>query len=397
MNNSKKIYQENSYLTSLCSTVVRCDKKNDFYEVVLDETIFYPHLSGGQPKDEGILNNLKVIDVIEKDDEIIHVVKNPVEGSVNLKIDFEVRFDYMQQHTGQHILSFAIAKLYGGNTVGFHLGSDYTTIDIDKELNDETIEKAEIYANEIIYKNKQIKFQTLNYEEAIKLNLRKMPPNLSNFRIMEIEEIEYNACGGTHVKSTGEVGIIKVVKIEKNKNGSRIYFLCGKRALKDYYKKNNDLNDLSKLLTCGIELIYENIEKLKNENKINKKLISTLQDNLNKFYAEELNTQAIKSNDLNYIFHKYENMDIKDLKYICSKTVEKDNYVSVLISESNNLINICVGQSKNLKLDLKSLFEKLKIMLNAKGGGNNYLLQGTGDVLRGDDCLRLAKEILFEE
>lgn len=397
MNNSKKIYQENSYLTSLCSTVVSCDKKNDFYEVVLDKTIFYPHLSGGQPKDEGILNNLKVIDVIEKDDEIIHVVKNSVEGSVNLEIDFEVRFDYMQQHTGQHILSFAIAKLYGGNTVGFHLGSDYTTIDIDKELNDETIEKAEIYANEIIYKNKEISFQTLNYEEALKLNLRKIPPNLSNLRIMEIEEIEYNACGGTHVKSTGEVGIIKVVKTEKNKNGLRIYFLCGKRALKDYIKKNNDLNDLSKLLTCGTELIYENIEKLKNENKINKKLISTLQENLNKFYAEELNTQAINSNDLNYIFHKYDNMDIKDLKSICSKTIEKEDYVSVLISENNDLINICVGQSKNLKLDLKLLFEKLKIMLNAKGGGNNYLLQGTGDVLSGDDCLRLAKEILFEE
>ncbi len=397
MNNSKKIYQENSYLTSLCSTVVSCDKKNDLYEVVLDKTIFYPHLSGGQPKDEGILNNLKVIDVIEKDDEIIHVVKNSVEGSVNLEIDFEVRFDYMQQHTGQHILSFAIAKLYGGNTVGFHLGSDYTTIDIDKELNDEIIEKAEILSNEIIYNNKKISFQNLNYEEALKLNLRKTPPNLSNLRIMEIEDIEYNACGGTHVKSTGEVGIIKVVKTEKNKNGSRIYFLCGKRALKDYIKKNNDLNDLSKLLTCGVELICENIEKLKIENKINKKLISTLQENLNKFYAEELKAQAINSNDLNCIFHKYDNMDIKDLKSICSKTIEKEDYVSVLISENNDLINICVGQSKNLKLDLKPLFEKLKIMLNAKGGGNNYLLQGTGDVLRGDDCLRLAKEILFEE
>lgn len=395
MKNSRKTYQENSYLTSLCADVVKCEKANDHYQIVLDKTIFYPHLSGGQPKDEGFLDNLKVINVFEKGDEIIHVTEKRAEGKVNLSIDFSVRFDHMQQHTGQHILSHAFAKLYGGKTVGFHLSKDFTTIDIEIEMTKEQIKNSEIYANQIIYQNSNIFFHNLNYEEAIKLNLRKAPPKLDNLRIMEIEEVEYSACGGTHVKSTGEVGIIKIIKSEKHKSGTRLYFLCGKRALIDYYEKSNKLDQISNLMTCGNDFIFDNIEKLKAENKNLKRKISLIQDSLNVIYAEKLKNNPVIKNEIKYFFHVYENMEMKDLKFICSKLAEEENAVSVLLSENESTSIICLSQSKNLNFDLKALFEKLKAVINAKGGGSNYLLQGTGDKLKSHECMMLSKEFLL--
>lgn len=396
MNSSKKIYQENSYLTTLDAEVLSCNKKDDLYEIILDKTIFYPHMSGGQPRDVGTINGLIVLNVIENGDEIIHVINEPLSGTVLLSIDFETRFDYMQQHTGQHMLSYAFANLYNGKTVGFHLSSDYTTIDLDISLNNEMVEKVELYANQIIYDNRNITFQTLPYDEAMKLNIRKTPPKLDFLRIMEIECSDIIACGGTHVKSTGEVGIIKIVKIEKHKSGVRVEFLCGKRALKDYLFKHNDVLNLSNILTCKTNMIFDNFNKVIIENKNLKKNIISLQNELNEYRAKELKSHSIIKNNVNFIFEKLHEFDIKDLRYICSKCVEDDNYVSVLISESDLICSIILGQSENLNYDLRNIFEKCKVLLNAKGGGNNKLIQGTGDILnKSDECLLLVKSMLI--
>ena len=396
MNSSKKIYQENSYLRTFEAEVLSCNRKGDLYEIILDKTIFYPHMSGGQPKDEGTINGLKVLNVIEDQDEIIHVVNEPLNGTVSLEIDFETRFDYMQQHTGQHILSYVFATLYNGKTVGFHLSSEYATIDLDISLTNEMIEKVELGSNKIIYDNNKISFQTLPYDEALKLNIRKTPPKLPFLRIMEIEGSDIIACGGTHVKSTGEIGIIKIVKVEKHKTGVRVEFLCGKRALKDYLLKHNDILNFSNILTCKTDMVLDNFNKMNMENKNLKKNIISLQNEINEYRAKDLKRNAIIKNNVSFIFEKLNDYDVKDLRFICSKSIEEENYVTVLICESDLNTSIVIGQSENLNYDLKNIFEQCKVLLNAKGGGNNKLIQGTGNILnKGDECLTLVKSILL--
>lgn len=395
MNKTDKIYQENSYLTTLNATVIDCTKKNNIYELILDKTIFYPHMAGGQPKDIGTINGVEILNVFERNNKIIHEAKEPIQGNVLLSIDFTVRYDYMQQHTGQHLLSYAFDKLYNGKTVGFHISKDYTTIDIDIKITDTMSNETENFANDIIYKNKKITFSTLNYNDAIKMNLRKEPPKLNNLRIVNIENIEATACGGTHVNATGEVGIIKIVKMEKYKSGTRIYFLCGKRALNDYNNKTKDLLEISTTLTCGTELIKDTINKLKAENKNYTKIISSLSNKLNLYKAKELKTKYVKKNDINFIFEYLENTNIKDLRFICSKIIEDENYVSVIVSEINNNCNIVIGQSNNMNYDLENVFEACKKLINAKGGGNNKLIQGTGDILNGREFLNTSKDLLL--
>lgn len=391
---SEKIFRENAYLAELESEVVSCTKKDDYYEVILDKTIFYPHLSGGQPKDEGTINNIKVFDVQEQGDEIIHKLKEPVSGKVSQSIDFSTRFDYMQQHTGQHILSYAFARLFDGNTVGFHLSDNYTTIDLDVALTDEMIKQAEQLSNKIIYENKAVAARTYAYEDALKLNLRKAPIELDFLRIVSIENYDDCACGGTHVKYTGEIGIIKVTKTEKYKNGTRVEFLCGKRALNDYIAKNKNIFDLSAIFTCRTDMISDNLEKVLNENKKLKKDIVNLNIRLNEYKAEEFKNNAVVKGDVHYIFLKSDN-DVKDLRFICSKITEDEDYVAVLVSEIGNVCNLVIGQSKNLFFDIKSIFEQCKSIIDGKGGGSNYLLQCSGDSLKGEECLELAKNILI--
>jgi alanyl-tRNA synthetase len=390
---SEKVFQQNSYLTELMAEVVSCTKKDDRYEVILDKTIFYPHMSGGQPKDEGTINGIKVVDVQEHGDEIIHVLKEQVSGKVKLSIDFNVRFDYMQQHTGQHILSYAFSELFNGNTVGFHLSSSYTTVDIDIMLSEDMIEQAEQLSNKIIYENKFITSKVYDYEEALKLNLRKAPIELDKLRIVSIDGYDSCACGGTHVAHTGEIGIIKVTKTEKYKNGTRVEFLCGKRALNDYASKNKNIFVMAQLLTCGTDLLVDNIDKVLIENKKLKKDLSNLNSQLNDYKAKEYKSNALVKDGISYVFVHSDN-DVKDLRFICSKIIEDNSFVAVLTSEVDGVCNLVIGQSKNMNLEIKQVFEKCKAIINGKGGGNNYLLQCSGSELKGNECLAEARNLL---
>ena len=391
---SEKIFRDDSYLAEIEATVASCLQNEDHYEVVLDKTIFYPHMSGGQPRDEGTIGGVKVIDVQERDDEIVHILNEPVEGNVRLSIDFGIRFDYMQQHTGQHILSYAFAELFGGNTVGFHLSESYTTIDLDILLTEEMVDSAERLSNRIIYENKNVTARDYAYDEALKLNMKKAPVELERLRIISIENYDDNACGGTHVKHTGEIGMIKVTKTEKYKKGTRVEFLCGQRALDDYRVKNKNISNLSALLSCKAEMLLENLEKTLNENKKLNKDISALNSKLNEYKARELKDEAVVMDGISCVLNKSD-ADVKELRDLCSKLIEGDGCVAVLVSEIDNTCNLVIGQSKNLNLDIKSVFEQCKAIINGKGGGNNYLLQCSGDLLKANECLELSRNSLY--
>lgn len=395
MKTSEKIYQIDSYQTELRAEVLCCIKKDDFYEAILDKTIFYPHMSGGQPKDEGTINGIDVCDVHERGDEIVHVLKEEISGTVTLNINFSKRFDHMQQHTGQHILSYSFSHLFGGNTVGFHMSDNYTTIDLDIPLTEEMIEQSEQLCNKIIYDNKMVLAKNYSYEEAMKLDLRKDPLKLDVLRIIEIENCDISACGGTHVVSTGEIGIIKVTKTEKYKQGSRVEFLCGKRALDDYITKNRNISDLSSLLTCREDMIMDNFDKILNENKKLKKDMNNLNNSLNEYKANNLKTTAIEKRNVKYVFSMSDE-DVKDLRYICSKITQDEDYVAAMVSETENGCSLVMGQSKNMNFDIKNIFEKCRSFIDGKGGGSNFLLQCTGNSKNGEECLEMARNMLIK-
>lgn len=224
--NHHKLFYKDPYLKTFETKILKQQqvKKGDFY-ITLEETAFYP-TGGGQPHDIGTLNGVKVLNVEEVDGEIRHYVERTLphlDDQVVGVIDWERRFDHMQQHTGQHILSAAFAQLYDIHTVGFHLGNDTVTIDLDiSELTEEMAGKAEKLANDIIMENRAIVTKWVEYDDLVNYPIRKLPSVKENIRLVIIDEFDYNGCGGTHPSATGEVGAIKVLNWERQ----RKKFVC---------------------------------------------------------------------------------------------------------------------------------------------------------------------------
>jgi len=266
---SKKLYLENAYLKSCTSDVIKQPKTKGNPGVILDQTVFYP-TSGGQPHDTGTINKVDVIDVFEDEhQQIVHLLEKPVEDAqVACEINWERRFDHMQQHTGQHILSQALLKICNGETLSFHLGDWSATIDIDQsDLSSEIINAVEQHANRVIMEDRHVIAHVVDREEIRKYPVRKPPTVEDNIRILEIENYDYSPCGGTHCSRTGEIGLIKIRHYENYKGGTRIHFVCGSRALEDYQAKTEILKQLSKSMSAAESDLPQNITKLKDDLK----------------------------------------------------------------------------------------------------------------------------------
>lgn len=273
-----KLYLENPYLRQAKARIIDKQYKNDLYYLKLDKTIFYPHLSGGQPRDIGTINGIEVQDVYEEDGQIIHVIEENIHSDkVTMMIDWKTRIDYMQQHTGQHLLSAGFYKLFNGDTVGFHLGSEYVYVDINlPDMTWEQAEKIETYVNKIITSNFEIKAYYIGLSEVENLPIRKKPTVNSNIRIVEIDDIDFSPCGGTHLRNTGEIGMIKIRKWKKYKGNIRVEFVCGNRALEDYAWKNQHINEIALLLSSKDSDVLDKVKLLFAQKKELEKKIKKL-------------------------------------------------------------------------------------------------------------------------
>ncbi len=287
---TEKIYLKNPYITEINARIVEKKYSNNKFYLKLDRTIFYPNLAGGQPGDKGTIAGVKVIDTYEENNDIIHIVNENIDtNKVQLSIDWDTRLDYMQQHTGQHLLSSVFYKLYSAQTLGFHIGEDYVYIDITiPELKIEDIERVEIVANKIIYSNFSINTYIVQKNDLDRIPLREKPIVDSNIRIVEIDDIDYSPCCGTHLRNTGEIGMIKIRKSEKYKENTRVEFVCGNRALKDYSQKNLQINNISALLSINDTNVYEKVEKLYTQKEKLEKENRILKEELLKYKCEKL-------------------------------------------------------------------------------------------------------------
>ena len=241
------LYYQDAYIKEFTATVLHTGQEEDGRSyVVLSNTAFYP-TGGGQPHDTGIIQDLTVIDVEKINDEIRHYVEGDVStltGEVIGKIDWARRFDHMQQHTGQHILTAAFVELFGFSTVSFHLGAGLVSIDLATEsVTDAQLVEAEARANEIILENRPVETKWITEDELSNYNLRKDITVEGDIRLVIIPDFDYNGCGGTHPTSTGQVSVIKIMAIEKMKGNIRLSFVCGNRVLQELTMRKNVQSD----------------------------------------------------------------------------------------------------------------------------------------------------------
>lgn len=373
------IFLKNPYIREIQANVINKEFSDEKYLITLDRTIFYPHMKGGQPRDYGKINDIEVMDVYEKDGEIIHVTKeNVVEDKVYLTIDWNNRFDHMQQHSGQHILSAAFYKLLNGQTASFHLGSEYVTIDINlSTLTDKDIEIVERFANQVIFSNFNIKTYIIGKTDITKFPLRKPPKVDNNIRIVEIENVDYSPCSGTHTRTTGEVGILKIRKYIKYKGMYRIEFVCGNRALKDYVKKNKQIYKISSLLSVNENNCFEGVNRLYKENIALNSKIKELNDELINYRVEAILEDSNKIKGVNYIVKLFEGVDFKTVRNITNSLINNNKNLVVLFGViNNNKTQFIFARTDDLYINMKDVFDNNIRTIDGNGGGNNKIVQG---------------------
>jgi len=377
---TERLYYTDPYAREFDARVVRVDKMDGRDVAILDRTAFYP-TSGGQPFDTGTLGGASVVDMI--DDEahgVLHVLDTPLaEGqSVQGAIDWDRRFDHMQQHTGQHVLSAAFDRLLNARTESFHLGAASATIDLSRVVSAAEIAGAEGDANRIVWEDRPVAIRFADAAEAAALPLRKESLRGGTLRLIDIEGYDISACGGTHVSQTGAIGVIAVASGEKLRGGTRIEFACGGRALRAYRGLRDSTAASIKLLSVLPSELPVAIERLQTEAKGANRTIRSLQDRLAVHEADRL---AASGGESHIVVEVLEGWDQTGLKAIASALTRRSGYSTVLISAPAPSA-VVVARAPDAKTDAAAVLRNLVEEFGGKGGGRPELAQGGG--LQGD-------------
>ncbi|MGG1640477.1 alanyl-tRNA editing protein [Paenibacillus sp. NRS-1782] len=365
-----KLYYSSPTLTEWETHITRSMERDGGYVVMLEETAFYPH-GGGQPCDTGTIQGVPVVDVFLEEGDIWHRVECLPEGEkVACTLDWERRFDHMQQHSGQHLLSAICLELLGARTESFHLGQEYATIDVNcSELTPAQLSAIEQEVNRQIYSNRSIQSYVVTKEQLKDIPLVKMPKVTEDIRIVEIEGIEYNACGGTHVGRTGEIGMIKCLKWEKQKGLARIHFKCGVRALQDFNESLQILDVLSARFNTGRKEVLTRFEKWDQEHKQLKAQVDILQEENTSYQAAEL-LSAVQGNVLAHIF---EQKTLQELQQMAVKLTSEHDLLVILATTAEN--KIILTHSGTQDVACGAYFKEHLGAFQGKGGGSNQSAQ----------------------
>lgn len=361
-------YYYDAYQKTIQSKVIDCVKSKKGYDIVLEDTCFYPE-GGGQPADKGILCGQQVLDVQERNNIIYHTVKNeiPVGTVAEGEIDWEYRFDLMQNHTAEHILSGIAYRKYGLHNVGFHMGKDVITLDFDGKLSQQQIIELEQCANEAVMQNKTIKIYYPTKKELQELDYRSKKSLEGIVRIVEIPEYDICACCGIHTKTTGEIGSIKIIQHDNYKGGIRLQMVAAKRALKDYNEKSQNAYEISRLLSVTVKDISKAVEKLKKEK-------DTLQWQINFLEKQKLEQIAdtVKEDTKKAVFFE-KVLNNKTLQYFATMICEKADVAAVFSGEEQTGYTYILMSHKH---DMKQLKQMLSEVYQCNGGGTKEMVQG---------------------
>lgn len=380
----KSLYYENQYIKEFEANIIKKIIEEDKIKIILDKTYFFPG-GGGQKNDLGNINGVKVIDVYEKDESVIHILEADIEAKegnkIIGKIDWNRRKDGMEQHLGQHILSGSFYKILGKNTVSIHLGKEISTVDIIGELTEEDIIKVNNYANYIIEENRKVIGYFPDNKELVNMKLRRdLPITEKKIRILEIEGLDLTACSGVHLGNTLEIRLIKIKKFEKNKNNTRIYFLAGNRAVIDSIEREKVLKDIEKSLSTNGSETISSIKNLKMEIDNLKKDRRVLEEEVINSEIKDILSKGKKYDNIDFLFKVLKNKDKNLIRGLANKITKEENKIILLINEVKNSTNIILASSKNIKeINLLEIINKHMDIISGKGGGSNNRVEILGE------------------
>jgi alanyl-tRNA synthetase len=388
-----RLYYTDPYLREFDAVVSAIDRENDRTVVLLDRTAFYP-TSGGQPFDVGTLGSARVVEVVDREDgDVVHVIEGDVApgARVHGTIDWRRRFDHMQQHTGQHVLSAAFDHLHRARTVSFHLGAQGATIDLDRDLADGAIAAAVEEANRVVWEDREVAIRFATADEAAGLPLRKEPARGGMLRLIDVADFDLSACGGTHVARTGAIGIIAVTSWERFKGGQRIGFVCGGRALAAF----SDLRDVAaagaRLMSVGTAEIPQAIERLQGEAKDLRRAMKALQERVAVHEADALAQGAEVIDGVRTVSRALDGWDANGLKLLVSSIAARGGHRTVLVSTSTPCL-IAAARSPDVAGDASALVRVLTTRFGGRGGGKPELAQGGGLAGSAGEILDAARQ-----
>jgi alanyl-tRNA synthetase len=370
-----RLYYSEPYRRTFDATVVAVDTVDGKLHAILDHTAFYP-TSGGQPFDTGTLGGAAVSDVIDRDDgAIAHVVTGAFKAGdvVTGEIDWARRFDHMQQHTGQHVLSAAFDRLFGVRTESFHMGQLSSTIDLGREVSAAEIARAEDDANRVVWEDRPVTIRFATAEEAAAMPLRKESGRTGSLRLIEVQDYDLSACGGTHVERTGAIGIIAIGGWEKFKGGSRVEFLCGHRALQRFRLWRDSLSALQKHLSVPPVEMAASLERMQDDAKALQRTIRGFQEKLASHEASNLLAKGAP-----VIVEALDGWDAQGLKAIAAAATAAQPHAVVVLFTTATPALVVAARGANAGVDAGAVLKQLTAKFGGKGGGKPDLAQGGG-------------------
>ncbi|HKX26883.1 MAG TPA: DHHA1 domain-containing protein [Blastocatellia bacterium] len=381
-----KLYWNDSYLKQFSARVEETWLQDGDRIVVLDQSAFYP-TGGGQPGDHGRINSVPVIEVeIDDDQRIRHRLAGAAALAAGAEIEGEIdwprRRELMQQHTGQHLLSQAFFQLFGAETRGFRITDQTTEIDLDLEVRPEELEaaviRAEEMANEIVFENREIRFHLLTPEAAARLPLRKESFITDCVRVIEIADYDWSPCGGTHFGRTGEVGIIATRGWERAKKMTRLSFVCGVRALRDYRAANRTADAIAQKFSVGRDDAELSVARMLDENKRLSRRVRELAEVAARVEAQELIEGAAAVNGLRIVSRIFDDRELDGLKLIAHRLVESDGVIALLAARENGMARLVFASSTGVPADMGAWMKVACERLGGRGGGKPDFAQGGG-------------------
>jgi alanyl-tRNA synthetase len=371
-------YYTDSYTRAFSARVVDTRDANGAPAAVLDETFFYP-TSGGQPHDTGRLGAAGVVDVTirESDGAVLHLLDAPIpDGTVAATLDWSRRFDHMQQHTGQHVLSQAFLRIADAPTIGFHLGAEGVSIDLGLPgLSEARVADAEALANEVAGGNTPVRAWFPTDEELRGLALRKTPDVAGPLRVVAIGDFDLSPCGGTHVAATGEIGLIAIQKTERLKRGLRVEFLCGGRAAADYRRKHAILRDLSASLTCAPGDVSDSVARLQTSLQETRRELAILKERELDAEASRLIGLATPREPLRIVRAAWASRPVEEMKGLALRLTAEPGIVA-LLGIAGQRTQLLFARCEDAAVELKPVFDATLARLGGGGGGGARLLMG---------------------
>jgi alanyl-tRNA synthetase len=398
MAKTERLYYTDCYLREFEARVLRSEPALNGFKVYLDRTAFYP-ASGGQPTDSGAIAGIQVLEAVDEGDEIAHLLRQAPEAEgVRGKIDWARRFDHMQQHTGQHILSAAFERISEYKTVSFHLGEDSSSIDLDSDrLGSGQLEEAEETANQVVFENRTVRISFQPAGEASRLELRKPTSREGEIRLVEVEGFDLSACGGTHVSRTGAVGLILVRKVERMKALTRVEFTCGGRAHRQARRDFRVLTEAARLFSAALDTVPELIAKQSQELREGIRGREKLLQRLAEYQAREL-WQAAPVIDgrrvVRQVFLAEESAQAKMLAHALAKLP----LAVALLGVKGKPTALFFAQTSGGPSEMGSILKQTLTKFGGKGGGGRDFAQGGGlEENRLEEALACAETLLSRE